>query len=357
MIDPKLYALWKKYRSDDSWRGNPLYFKQWLTSREERKKIDWQNGRGPEIKRAVLEVDGFRVVVKVTHDEISRLNDSDCFGTYDDERDDHYAIDRHQGGEPSYRSRFTCDSRKRYYNEPNGCKYENQRTPWLNVCKPETVATQKAVGRRLTTPLLKFEARHTLSNDDVECLYKFGYIAISVEGPVLRRCRYNKTDTTSKSDDDLRVRQRIVENKNLVDGWYDDQWTYYDVDADVYKGDVLLGCAGCGGVDSNDDGHVDDMALEIIADAVRNAKEKFEEIKGTPDTRCALIVDIHKEAETFDTENEEGFDAWLGFLYVAIAGGEVLNLEEAPLAFQNFFTRKPELSKRVRLYVNGWEDE
>jgi hypothetical protein len=91
VIDPKTYALWKKYRASDSWRGEPKYFKEWLKSRERRKRIDWKDVYSHNVlKQGTLEIDGFRVVVQVRHDEISNVSDSDCYGSYDDSPEDHY---------------------------------------------------------------------------------------------------------------------------------------------------------------------------------------------------------------------------------------------------------------------------
>lgn len=357
VIDPKTYALWKKYRASDSWRGEPKYFKEWLKSRERRKRIDWKDIYSRDVlKQGTLEIDGFRVVVKVRHDEISNVSDSDCYGSYDDSPEDHYAIDRLQGEEPSGWG-HSRDPRKRYYNEPRHNAYEEQRGGWLEVCKPETVATSQAMGRKLATNLNGFEKGRKLSAEDVKSLSDAKYIAVPVDGRVVRRCRYDGVSTMSKSADDLEVRENIRKAQEILDGWYSDQWCYYDVDATAYMGEVELGSAGCMGIDSIDEDYVDDRALELAEEAVHEAREAFEKIRGTADTRCELIGEISKASETADLEDDEGLDAWLGFLYAKIATGDVLDLTDAPPAFDAFFDRHADLKKRTRLYVNGLEDE
>jgi hypothetical protein len=102
---------------------------------------------------------------------------------------------------------------------------------------------------------------------------------------------------------------------------------------------------------------VDEQAVEIAEEAAHNARKEFEKIRGTADTRCELIGEISKASETADLEDDEGLDAWLGFLYAKIATGDVLDLTDAPPAFDAFFDRHADLKKRTRLYVNGLEDE
>lgn len=354
MIDEKLWKLWKEYRSGPSWRGEPKYFKSWVEARENRKRIDWDDRwRNGVIKQATLEIDGFRVVVKVRHDEISNVSDSDCYGSYDDSPNDHYAIDRLHGEEAPYYSR---DSRKRYYNEPSHSTYEKQRDGWLEVCKPETVATSQTVGRKLATNLNGFEKGRKLSAEDVKSLVDAKYIAVPVDGRMVRRCRYDGVSTRSKSADDLKVRENIRKAKEILDGWYDDQWHFYDVDATAYMGEVELGSAGCMGIDSVDDGYVDEQAVEIAEEAAHNARKEFEKIRGTADTRCELIGEISKAAEAVEVEDDTGLDAWLGFLYAAIAKGEALDTTEAPAGFFEFLNKHPGLTERTRLYLNRYED-
>ena len=358
MIDPKLYTLWKEYRSGPSWRGAPKYFKDWLKTREQRKKLDWGNRyRDGVIKQATLEIDGFRVVVKVSYDEISNVSEQDCYGSYDDEPDDHYAIDRLEGKEPRNRG-YSRDPRKRYFNMGRDSSYEAQRNRWLEVCKPETIPATAGVGRKLASALNGFEKGRKLSAEDVKALVEAKYIAISVDGKMVRRCRYayDGTSTTSKSNDDVAVRNIIREAQKIIDLWYDDQWCFYDVDATAYRGDVELGTAGCMGIDSIDEDYVNDRALELAEEAAHEAREAFEKIRGTADTRCELIADISKAAESTDVGDEEGLDAWLGFLYACIAKGEALDTEEAPLCFGEFFDKNPKLAERARLYMNRLED-
>lgn len=354
MIDEKLWKLWKEYRSGPSWCNEPENFKAWVEARENRKRVDWDDRwRNGVIKQATLEIDGFRVVVKVSHDEISNVNDSDCYGSYDSSPNDHYAIDRLHGEESSYNSR---DSRKRYYNMPHGATYADQRNEWLEVCKPETVSVHQAEGRRLAADLDGFKKGHKLTTENVKSLVASKYIAVLVDGRVVRRCRYGGVHTKSKSNDDLIVRENIRKSKEILDGWYEDQWYFYSVDATAYMGDVELGSAGSVGFDSIDDAYMNERAVEIAEEAAYNARKKFETIRGTADTRCELIADISKTAESANISNEEGLDAWLGFLYACIAKGEALDIEEAPLCFGEFFDKNPKLAERARLYMNRLED-
>jgi hypothetical protein len=212
------------------------------------------------------------------------------------------------------------------------------------------------MGRKLATNLNGFEKGRKLSAEDVKSLSDAKYIAVPVDGRVVRRCRYDGVSTMSKSADDLKVRENIRKAQEILDGWYSDQWCYYDVDATAYMGEVELGSAGCMGIDSVDDGYVDEQAVEIAEEAAHNARKEFEKIRGTADTRCELIADISKAAESTDVDDEEGLDAWLGFLYACIAKGEALDTEEAPLCFGEFFDKNPKLAERARLYMNRLED-
>lgn len=356
VIDPETYALWKKYRASDSWQGEPKYFKEWLKSRERRKLIRWKDTYSHDVlKQGTLEIDGFRVVVKVRHDEISNVWDSCCFGSYDDAPEDHYAIDRFQGEEPSGWGR-SRDPRKRYYNEPRQSTYEKQRSGWLEVCEPETVSTPQAVGRKLAANLNGFEKGRRLSSEDVKCLADANYNAVPVDGRVVRRCRYGGVHTKSKSNDDLTVRKNIRKAQKILDGWYNDGWCYYVVGATAYKGEVELACVGCMGIDSIDAGYVNEQAVEIAEEAAHNARKEFEKIRGTADTRCELIGELSKASETVEVDDAAGLDAWLGFLYAAIAKGEALDTTEAPAGFFEFLNKNPSLTERARLYLNRYED-
>ena len=354
MIDEKLWKLWKEYRAGPPWCNEPEGFKAWVEVRENRKRIDWNDHwRNDVIKQATLKVDGFRVVVKVRHDEISNCHDADCYGSYDDSPNDHYAIDRLKGEAAPYHSR---DARKRYYNMPRGAAYADQRDRWLEVCKLEAVLVRQAEGRRLAADYADFKKGHKLTTEDVKSLIASDYSAVLVDGRMVRRCRYGGVFTKSKSNDDLTVRENIRKSKEILDDWYEDRWYFYDVYATAYMGDVELGSAGCIGFDSINDAYMDERAIEIAEEAAYNARKEFEEIRGTADTRCELIADISKTAESANISNEEGLDAWLGFLYACIAKGEALDTEEAPLCFGEFFDKNPKLAERARLYMNRLED-
>jgi len=101
---------------------------------------------------------------------------------------------------------------------------------------------------------------------------------------------------------------------------------------------------------------VDEQAVEIAEEAAHNARKEFEKIRGTADTRCELIGEISKAAETVEVEDDTGLDAWLGFLYAAIAKGEALDTTEAPAGFFEFLNKHPDLTERTRLYLNRYED-
>lgn len=352
-VEPARYKLWKQYREGTPWRGEPKYFKAWLNRRERSRKLNWKTGRDGVIQQATLELDGFRVTVKVEYDEITRITDYDMYGDYSDEREDHYAIDRLEGEEPCSYSR---DRRGRYYNEPRCNRYEAQRAEWLEVRKPEVVSLEKAKGKRLAIDLAEYKTGEAVTETVYADLRAKGYIAVPVQGRLVRRCRYDGVRTTTKHGDDTQVRDNIRQTKKIIDDWYEDRWFFYDVYAQAYKGDVELGSASCMGIDSIDEEHVDDMAYEIAQEAVTEAKRNFDKIRGTPDTRCELIVDVAKAGEDAEVEEPTDFDAWLGRLYAAIAGGTVLDLTEAPDEFVKFLEADKEIADRTRLYVNKWED-
>lgn len=352
MIDEKLWKLWKEYRSGPSWQGEPKYFKSWVEARENHKRIDWDDKyRNGVLKQATLEIDGFRIVVGVEFDEDSRIDDGDSYGEYSDYREDHYAIDRLQGVETCIYSR---DPRKRYYNEPKHSRYEQQRNGWLEVRKPETVALGGARGKKLAKPVGGYEAGTKVTEGVYASLLRQGFPTVPVEGRLLSRCRYNGVYTRAKHTDDVHVRENIVKQREIVDGWYDDSWHYVTVFATAYKGDVELGSASCGGIDDIDESYVDYQAWEIAEEAAHAAAKAFIEMRGTDETRCALIGEVFAAAEADGTD--ESLDAWLGFLYAKIATGAVLDLTDAPPDFNAFFDRHPDLKKRTRLYVNGLED-
>lgn len=305
------YELWKQYRASTAWRGEPKYFKEWLKLQKTRKSIDWNDHyRGNDaIKCATMMIDGFRVVVKVSYDEDTNCADDGFYGSYDDTKDDHYAIDRLRGKEPAY---YCRDSRKRYYNMQNHAHYKDLRSSWL-------------------------ERRDPITNK------------------LLQRCRYNGVHTRTKSEDDVQARENIYKSQETLDGWYNDQWYFLCVYAVAYMGDVELGNDCLGGVDSIEDTYTDDVAFQVAEEAARGARKEFEKIRGTSDTRCELIGEI-SDAATIYEGNDEGLDGWLGFLYACIAKGEALSLVDAPLCFDEFFDRHPDLKKKTRLYVTSEED-
>lgn len=310
-VQPVTYELWKQYRASTAWRGEPKYFKEWLKLRKTRKSIDWNDHyRGNDaIKCATMMIDGFRVVVKVSYDEDINCTDDDSYGSYDDTKDDHYAIDRLCGRVPTYSCR---DSRKRYYNMPSHARYKDLRSSWLEKRDPVT-------------------------------------------NKLLQRCRYSGVNTHTKSEDDVLARENIYRSQEALDGWYNDQWYFLCVHAVAYMGDVELGGDSLGGVDSIEDDYVDDVAFQVAEEAARGARKEFEKIRGTSDTRCELIGEI-SDAATIYEGNDEGLDGWLGFLYACIAKGEALSLVDAPLCFDEFFDRHPDLKKKTRLYVTSEED-
>lgn len=342
-VNPELWKLWKEYRTRS--RGDDVkYFRQWLKHSQKKPKLDWAHSyRNGVVQQTTLEIDGFHVVVKVEYDEDSSLHDSECYGTYDDSPEDHYAIDRHQGKTPGW---CRNDSRKRYYNEPRHSSYEKQRDPWLNVYAPRGVFLSDAVGHT------HFETREKITAEFVQRLREVGATTVTVQGRVVRRCRYGGVSTRSKSVDDVTVRGYIRNNRKIVDDWYEDRWTFYYVGATAYMGEVELGQSGVGGVDSVDDDHVNETAWDVANEAAREARKTFNELRGTSDSRCELIAKIYGAAVDGDHE----FDAWLGYLYAAIAKGEALDTEGAPLKFDEFL-REHGLRKDVKLYLKRGNDD
>lgn len=340
-IDEKTWKLWKEYRHGQAWAGCPTSFKHWLAQRQKKNELNWENGK------AHLDLDGFHVVLSVDYDDY--MNATENYGEYVDARKDHYSIDRFEGND-HHRRRYQ-DHRRRYYVPNEYATYKEQRSSWLNVYAPRVIEAKHAEGLTLYERTYTLDARHKLTKEDVEVLTALRYGLIKVNGRVVRRCRYSGKYTKSKSQNDLQARKNLEESKARLDSWYNDQWFYYSVNAVAFKDGVELGSANLGGVESDDQETIDGVAFDAAYEAVQEAKARFEKEKGTPESRCALIKDICVEAESYTATTPIEFDAWLGYLYAAIACGTVLCYDTTVCEdFIKFFREHEDLDARTKMY-------